>query len=183
MFSTSPSGGNRKLRLAAAAVLALAALLPAACDRAEPAGPVEPKTINERFAIHVGDRSLRLHLAIHEAEMQRGLMGRRDLAPDEGMLFVYPRPAPMSFWMRNTPLALDIAFFDPEGELKEVYALQPFDENPVRSRGLHLQFAIETNQGWFHENGVKPGAKLELAAVRRALEARGAKPSTFGLTP
>ena len=141
------------------------------------------KTINDRFAIRVGDRTVRMQLALHEAEMQRGLMERRDLARDEGMLFVYPRSGPMSFWMHNTPLALDIAFFDPEGELKEIYPLQPFDENTVRSRSSRLQFALETNQGWFHDNGVKPGAKLDLAGVRQALEARGVKPWTFGLTP
>jgi uncharacterized membrane protein (UPF0127 family) len=87
----------------------------------------------------------------------------------------------MSFWMRNTPLPLDIGFFSPEGELKEVYSMLPFDETPIHSQDVRLQFALEMNQGWFHDNGVRPGAKLDLVALGEALKARGATPGEFGL--
>jgi hypothetical protein len=87
----------------------------------------------------------------------------------------------MSFWMHNTPLPLDIGFFSSEGELKEIYPMLPFDEATIRSRDERLQFALEMNQGWFHDNGVRPGARLDLAALREALKARGATPGDFGL--
>jgi hypothetical protein len=87
----------------------------------------------------------------------------------------------MSFWMRDTPLPLDIGFFDRGGVLREVYAMQPFDETAIRSRNIRLQFALEMNQGWFHDRGVRPGAWLDLAALRAALIARGATPADFGL--
>jgi uncharacterized membrane protein (UPF0127 family) len=83
--------------------------------------------------------------------------------------------------MRNTPLPLDIGFFSRGGELKEIYTLLPFDENPIRSRSDALEFALEMNQGWFHDHGIKPGAALDLAALREALKARGLTPEDFGL--
>ena len=140
-----------------------------------------PKTVTDFFAIKVGDKTVRMQLAVHAAEMQRGLMGRRDLGRDDGMLFVYDKPQQMNFWMRNTPTALDIGFFNREGVLEEVYPLHPFDEKTVGSRSDRLQFALEVNQGWFKENGVSPGAKLDLKALAAALKERGLEPRKFGL--
>jgi uncharacterized membrane protein (UPF0127 family) len=140
-----------------------------------------PKTVGDWFAIAVGGRTVQMQLAVFPAEMERGLMGRRDLAPDQGMIFVYAEPVQMSFWMRNTPLPLDIGFFSSEGELKEVYTMLPYDETAIRSRDLRMQFALEMNQGWFHRNGIRPGATIDLAALRAALLARGAAPKEFGL--
>ena len=71
------------------------------------AGAKEPaKPASEYFAIHLGDKVVRMQLAVLPHEMERGLMFRKTLKPDEGMLFVYPKPQGLGFWMRNTPLAL-----------------------------------------------------------------------------
>lgn len=158
-------------------------LLPAlaGCGAGEPAATPAPKTVFDHFEIKVGDRMVRMQLAVLEPEMQRGLMERLDLGADDGMLFVYVRPQRMSFWMHNTPLPLDIGFFNAEGELREIYPLHPFDEKPVASHGDALQFALEMNQGWFQANGVRPGAKLDLTALRAALQARGFELRRFGL--
>jgi uncharacterized membrane protein (UPF0127 family) len=83
--------------------------------------------------------------------------------------------------MRNTHVPLDIGYFSPDGELKEVYAMHPLDENSTPSRSRGLQFAVEMNQGWYRANGVAPGAKLDLAAVAAALKARGFEPSRAGI--
>ena len=157
------------------------ALLVAGCPRSGPGADVPPKLVSDWFAIKVGDRTVQMQLAIYSAELEHGLMERRDLGRDQGMLFVYGTPVRMSFWMHNCPLPLDIGFFSPEGELKEIYSMLPFDEAPIRSRDVRLQFALEMNQGWFHDNGVRPGARLDLAALREALKARGATPGDFGL--
>lgn len=122
-----------------------------------------------------------MQLAVLRAEMEHGLMGRRDLGRDEGMLFVYLRPQQMSFWMHDTPTPLDIGFFNSRGELVEIYGMQPFDETPTNSRSGSLQFALEMNQGWFAANGVRPGAKLDLKALAAALKARDFAPRKFGL--
>lgn len=157
------------------------ALVVAGCARNSLEETARPKTVSDWFAIRVGDQTVQMQLAIHSAEMEHGLMGRRDLGRDQGMLFAYREPMQMVFWMRNTPLPLDIGFFSLEGELKEIYAMLPFDETPIRSRDTRLQFALEMNQGWFHDNGVKPGARLDLAALAGALKARGGRPEEFGL--
>ena len=133
------------------------------------------------YTVTVGDKAVRMQLAVKRAEMEHGLMGRTDLKSDEGMLFVYADPQRMSFWMRNTPTPLDIGFFTADGVLKEVYPMYPFDETPVVSRNEALVFALEMKQGWFEFNGVKPGAQLDLKALAIALRARGDSPAAYGL--
>jgi uncharacterized membrane protein (UPF0127 family) len=170
------------------AVIALLVALPpgllSACAKenagAKAAG-VAAKPISHFFPIKVGDKVVRMQLAVRSAEMQRGLIERRDLGRDDGMIFVYEKPQQLSFWMRNTPTALDIGFFNATGVLEEVYPLYPFDETSVPSRGRELQFALEMNQGWFRESGVKPGAKLDTVALATALKERGFDPRKFGL--
>lgn len=163
--------------LLAAVVLGAAA----GCGRGDPAAA--PRAFSDWFTVRVGGQPVRMQVALSDAEMARGLMGRRDLAPDQGMLFVYAAPQVMKFWMENTPLPLDIGYFGPTGELEEVHALYPFDATTVRSRGDRLQFALEMNQGWFRAHGIRPGALLDLADLRAALAARGAAPGDYGLEP
>lgn len=166
-------------------LLALLALVLAGCDEPAPAAVVAPKTAADFFEIRVGDKLVRTQLAVRPAEMERGLMERRDLGRDEGMIFVYERPQRLSFWMRNTPTPLDIGFFNAGGMLEEVYPMYPFDETPVRSRSMLLSLALEMNQGWFSRNGVKPGVKpgaqLDVQALAAALRERGFEPAKFGL--
>ncbi|MFI5357250.1 MAG: DUF192 domain-containing protein [Opitutales bacterium] len=161
--------------------LFLVAGLLAGCGRKEPAAPAAPKTVADFFTIQVGGRSVRMQLAVLNAEMERGLMERRNLGSDEGMIFIYQRPQRMSFWMHDTSTPLDIGFFDRSGTLVEVYPMQPFDETTVASRSEQLQFALEMNQGWYSANGVFPGATLDRAALVAALRARDFDPAKFGL--
>jgi uncharacterized membrane protein (UPF0127 family) len=165
-----------------AAGLTLAVLLFAAGCGRDAAEPVpRAKTVNDWFAVAVGGQTVQMQLAIFPVEMERGLMQRRDLGKGQGMLFIYGGPTQMSFWMRNTPLPLDIGFFSSDGELREVYTMLPYDETPIRSRSNALKFALEMNQGWFRENRVGFGARLDIAAVREALKARGVASEAFGL--
>lgn len=143
------------------------------CNRASTSASAAPKPLAELFEIRVGEKKVRMQLAVREQEMERGLMERRDLGADDGMLFVYDHSQAMSFWMRDTPTALDIGFFDSAGVLQEIYPLHPYDETGVKSHGTQLMLALEMNQGWYHNNGVRPGAQLDLKAVKAALEARG----------
>lgn len=135
------------------------------------------------FPLTVGEKTLRVQLVVTLDEQQRGLMGRRDLGADDGMVFVYPAPQEMSFWMRGTPTPLDIGFFKEDGSLGEVYPMYPFDETPVKSIGRDYTLALETPQGWFAKNSIKPGMKLKLADVAAALRARGFKPSRYSAEP
>ncbi|MEO6993921.1 MAG: DUF192 domain-containing protein, partial [Lacunisphaera sp.] len=162
----------------------LSLLLLAACGGSHKATPSETdaiKSIEERFPIKVGDRVVQMQVVADEKEMERGLMDRKSMGADEGMLFVYDSPQQMNFWMHDTDIPLNIGFFDPSGELKEMYEMYPHDEETVSSHSRALQFALEMNQGWFARSGVKPGAKIDLKAVAQALKARGMDPVKFGL--
>lgn len=148
---------------------------------ASPAAVATPDAADTFYAIKIGETTARLQLALSLREMQRGLMERTNLGADEGMVFIYGEPQQMSFWMRNTPTALDIGFFDAEGVLKEVYPLYPYDETPVQSRGTALKYAVEMNQGWFKANGLRAGARLNLRALAEAVRARGAEPADMAI--
>ena len=143
--------------------------------------PAEPKTVADVFNIGLGDVTAHLQVAITQFEQERGLMGRRNLGTDDGMIFVYRAPRALSYWMRNTPTPLDIGYFDSKGILREVYPMYPYDETPVNSHSTQIQFAVEMHQGWYVSNHVLPGAHLDLKALASALSARGYKPSEFGL--
>jgi uncharacterized membrane protein (UPF0127 family) len=156
----------------------------AGCAKKQDAGaPAVYKSVSDFFPIKVGDRTVQMQLAVYPLEMQHGLMGRRDLGPDQGMIFIYQKPERMNFYMRNTPTPLDIGYFAADGRLREVYPMYPFDERTVSSRSEAIQFSLEMNQGWFQANAVKSGAQLDLAALAAALKARGLEPAAFGLAP
>lgn len=170
---------SRSRWLSSLALVALVFL--AACGGSDAAKTTAPRTIDDRFPIQVGDRTVQMQIAALPAEQQKGLMFRQTMGADEGMLFVFTTPQPQGFWMRNTTLPLDIGYIDGAGELKEIYPMYPLDEKTVPSRSRSIQFCLEMNQGWFKRNGVTAGAKLDLKAVAEALKARGLKPEAAGL--
>ena len=157
------------------------ALLLNGCGRSEPVAPPAPKTVADYFTIAVEGHPVRMQLAILQPEMERGLMHRRELGQDDGMLFVYLRPQRMGYWMRNTYVPLDIGFFNSAGALIEIYQMHPLEEFRLVSHNDQLQFALEMNQGWLKANAVRPGARLDLKALVAALRERDFGPEQFGL--
>lgn len=160
-------------------VLALGALV--ACGGKSDSAPTVSKTIEDYFPVTIGAQTVKMQIAALPPEQERGLMFRKSMGRDEGMLFVFTAPQRMAFWMRNTTLPLDIGYIDTQGVLREIYPMYPLDERSVPSRAMDLQFALEMNQGWFKTNGVRPGDKLDLKAVAAALRARGLRPEAAGL--
>jgi len=115
------------------------------------------------------DEPLRLRLDGHElhaeyaqtvAQRERGLMGRRELAADSGMLFRFDEVRRHCLWMKDTPLRLSAAFFDEDGLLVDVIDLEPFNTQ-IRCSQRPARFALEMDQGWFAERGIGPGTRLE----------------------
>ncbi|MGI9037380.1 MAG: DUF192 domain-containing protein [Gemmatimonadota bacterium] len=92
---------------------------------------------------------------------ERGLMGRDSLPENYGMLFVYPDEQERSFWMRNTPLALDIAFLDRNGTIINIATMQPHDDQSTFSTSPAM-YALEMEAGWFEAKGVEAGARVQL---------------------
>jgi uncharacterized membrane protein (UPF0127 family) len=108
-------------------------------------------------------------------------MHRDELETDNGMLFLFEAPGTRSFWMKNTRIPLDIGYFDSGGRLLEIHRLYPYDETPVDSRSDQILIAIETNQGWYQSNGIKPDAQLDMDALKAALSERGFNPAAYPL--
>ena len=133
------------------------------------------------FPIRIGASTLQLQLALTPAEHQKGLMFRDQLSPDHGMLFLFQRPKQQGFWMKNTRLPLDIGYLDASGRLLEIHQLFPYDETPVPSRSSQILMALETNRGWYAENGVNPGARLDMEALKAAIAARGHSIATYAI--
>lgn len=89
-----------------------------------------------------------------------GLMHRPSMPTNDGMLFVFERPAEQCFWMKNTLLPLSIAFLDEDGTIVNVEDMQPQTLDSHCS-ARPVRFALEMNQGWFARRGLKPGTKLK----------------------
>lgn len=115
------------------------------------------KTIN----LQVGDKTITVEIADNDATREKGLMNRRSMEPDHGMLFVFQEEKKLSFWMKNTLIPLSIAYISKSGEIKEIYDMYPLDETPIRS-SRYVLYALEMNQGWFKANGIKPGDRIIL---------------------
>lgn len=112
-------------------------------------------------AVRFGADTLWVEVADQEPERSHGLMYRHELAPDHGMIFVFDEAHQASFWMRNTPLPLSIAFLDESKTVLNVEQMSPYDDRTFhKSRGLAL-YAVEANKGWFEARGIGPGAKAD----------------------
>ena len=109
--------------------------------------------------ISVGSAVLRVEVVSTPEAQARGLMFRKSLPWDRGMLFVYDKPQHLAFWMKNTTIPLDIAFISAEGMITEILPLTPLSEMTCSSRSPAL-YALEVNRGWFRKKGVKVGDKI-----------------------
>ncbi|MGB0259152.1 MAG: DUF192 domain-containing protein [Coraliomargarita sp.] len=152
------------------------------CNETENPIQAERQPPSTYFPIELGDKKLHLQLALHEAERSKGLMYRDSLAPDHGMLFVFDDIAQRGFWMRNTRIPLDLAYFDASGTLLELHKLYPYDEVSVKSRSQEIVIVIEMNRGWFERNQLSLGAKLDMSALVKAIQARGLDPKQYPLS-
>jgi uncharacterized membrane protein (UPF0127 family) len=113
----------------------------------------------EAITLNAGMHNIRAEVANTEEQREIGLMFRREMGANEGMLFVFDDVSQRCFWMKNTLLPLSIAFVADDGTVSDVTEMKPqtldshCSSKPVR-------YALEMNQGWFAKRGIKPGFKL-----------------------
>lgn len=105
---------------------------------------------------------LELELAITQQEQQHGYMERKNIPDGTGMLFVYSEDQPLSFWMKNTPHPLSIAYIDRNGKIREIYDMKPFSEDSIQSK-YSVRYALEVPQGWYSKNNINPGDILDVS--------------------
>lgn len=143
-------------RLGLIAAMAMAQVTPAAACAPSLAELRRPDGATSAFSIEIADSP---------EERARGLMFRRDLPRDAGMLFVFDTAAPRTFWMENTPLSLDMLFFDDAGVLCGlVERATPMTRTP-RASGCDARLVLEINGGLAAELGMTLGTVLRHPAV------------------
>lgn len=107
----------------------------------------------------VGGHGVRAELADEPGERAKGLMYRKALGTDAGMLFVYPMTQERSFWMENTQIPLSIAYITEGGQVATLKDMTPFDRTSVPS-DVPVLYALEMTQGWFQAHEVQVGATV-----------------------
>jgi uncharacterized protein len=117
----------------------------------------------ESVTIRAAGQDLRVEVARTEAQREHGLMGRKNLGPRDGMIFVFDRDQKLSFWMKDTPTPLSIAFLSAEGRILQIEDMEPFSEKVIQSR-LSARYALEMRQGAFAALGVAEGTVVEFPA-------------------
>ncbi len=109
--------------------------------------------------VTINGHVLRIEIARTAEEQAKGLMHRKGLSENHGMLFPYQSDRRLSFWMKNTAIPLSIAFIAADGTIKEIYDMKPFSLGTVSSR-QSVRFALEVNQGFFTRLGIGVGDRL-----------------------
>ncbi|MCX8085801.1 MAG: DUF192 domain-containing protein [Rhodocyclaceae bacterium] len=106
-----------------------------------------------------GIHRIEAEVAATPPQRMAGLMHRRSLPPQRGMLFAFPDDAQHCMWMKNTLIPLAVAFLDAEGRIINIAEMQPETlDNHCAARPA--RFALEMNAGWFKSRGLKAGDKI-----------------------
>jgi hypothetical protein len=111
------------------------------------------------YPLKIRNHTLRVEVADTEASRRTGLMFRRQLGENAGMLFVYEAQQPWAMWMRNTYIPLSVAFIDRDGRIINIEDMQPQTDDTHQS-ARPAKYALETNQGWFARRRIKPGDRV-----------------------
>jgi uncharacterized membrane protein (UPF0127 family) len=112
--------------------------------------------------VSIKNHKLTVELATTPVARSCGLSHRHQLPPDHGMLFVFPDLGARTFWMKDTFIALSIAFLDAAGEILSIQKMAPDQTAEEYHSGQAVSYALEVNQGWFERNGVSVGDQVEM---------------------
>jgi uncharacterized membrane protein (UPF0127 family) len=110
--------------------------------------------------LNIGTNLIHAEVAANDADREQGLMFRKSLAPNSGMLFVFDDVAGHCFWMKNTEIPLSIAFIGDDGVITDIDEMAAETENnhcPTRAG----RYTLEMEKGWFTKHGIKPGMRVD----------------------
>lgn len=125
----------------------------------------------EKRKLKLDSKIISVEIADTEEKAERGLMYRKHLNENEGMLFVFKDERPRSFWMKNTFVDLDIGFFSKEQILVEIHQMTASkSELTIHPDSCDTkkpaQFALEMSRGWFAKHNIKVGTKFNFSAKK-----------------
>lgn len=105
--------------------------------------------------------TVKAEMAVKNEDRMHGFMGRKNIPEGTGMLFVFDYDQILSFWMKNTPTPLSIAYINSSGKIRDIMDMQPFTYDSHVSTG-YVRYALEVPQGWFEKNGIQTGDTLKI---------------------
>jgi uncharacterized membrane protein (UPF0127 family) len=109
--------------------------------------------------LSAGMHLIRAEVAADMASRSRGLMFRKSLAQNAGMVFVFDEASQHCMWMKNTLIPLSVAFLDDNGTIINIENMAPQTED-THCAARPARYALEMDRGWFAARGIKPGTKL-----------------------
>jgi uncharacterized membrane protein (UPF0127 family) len=118
-----------------------------------------PQTQLQRTTLNAGMHLLQVQLAQDFEQRQIGLMWRKEMPQNEGMLFIFEQAGVQCFWMRNTLLPLTAAFVADDGTIVNLADMKPMNDNSHCSH-KPVRYVLEMNQGWFAKRNIQAGFKL-----------------------
>jgi uncharacterized protein len=151
MFSKSGTVSFGK----ALSTLVLAALLSPQFASAQDA----PQMNLQRVKLSAGMHLIDAQVALTPEQRQIGLMFRKEMPQQEGMIFIFEQPAQQCFWMKNTLLPLTAAFVADDGMIVNLADMKPQTTDPHCST-QPVRYVLEMNKGWFAKKGIKAGSRL-----------------------
>lgn len=154
-MNTARPRGEPPLRTVALPFVFVLFIVACARDAEGPARPVVTIEQGETSA------SITVELAITPQQRAQGLMYRRALEDDAGMLFIVPTESRGGFWMRNTYIPLDIAYIGPDLTIVDIRRGTPLDET-ILTPSAPYRYVLEVNAGWFEARGLGVGARVIL---------------------
>lgn len=144
-----------------AATLAAILLLPLPAAAQSAQSPREELVVTTQ----AGKRVFQVEIADDDAERARGLMFRRTMPNEQGMLFDFKKEEPASFWMENTYIPLDMLFIKADGRIESIAErTTPLSRRGVPSKGP-VRYVLEINGGLSDEFGIRPGDQISGPAV------------------
>lgn len=122
------------------------------------------ESAGDQVALGINGRMLWVEVAHTPAARRKGLMYRESLGENEGMLFVFEDDRVLAFWMKNTGIPLSIAFLEKNGKVTDIFDMEPYSKEPVRS-SRPCRYAIEANRDFFTHAGLQIGDRVNLDNV------------------
>lgn len=141
------------------------------CTRSSPSPPphsaAQPEAAQVVLTTGSGQEvALKVELAWTRAQRERGLMFRRELAPDTGMLFIFPDESEHRFWMKNTWIPLDLIFLDAKKKVVGIIARAAPESLAPLTVGRPSQYVLEVNAGFCAAHGLAEGAQARFIGIR-----------------
>ena len=148
----------RVLALQGTVPVFLLALCLLSCGPATPhPSPPAPHPSLPSVELGIKDAPVFAEVATRPEDQALGLMFRRSLAPDSGMLFVFDTDDYQRFWMKNTLIPLSIAYITSDSLISDILEMAPLDTTTPYVSSKAVRYALEMNSGWFRSKGIRPG--------------------------